>query len=101
MLVFTFSGSELSTRGIVLAIVSGALASGLGYAAWYAALVGLRSTQAAVLQLLVPVIAAAGGVVFAGESISAHLLLSSVLVLGGILTVTLGRYYFLQRQVIR
>ena len=101
LLVFTFSGSELSMRGIVLAIVSGALASGLGYAAWYAALAGLSSTQAAVLQLLVPVIAAAGGVVFAGESITLHLLLSSLLVLGGILTVILGKYYFLQRRVVR
>ena len=62
---------------------------------------GLSSTQAAVLQLLVPVIAAVGGVVFAGESISLHFVLSSLLILGGILTVTRGRYYFLQRRVIR
>ena len=101
LLAFTFSGAEYSTQGILLAIVSGALASGLGYAVWYAALAGLSSTLAAVVQLLVPVIAAAGGVIFAGESISLHFVLSSLLILGGILTVTLGRYYFLQRRVIR
>lgn len=78
-------------KGILLAIASGALTSGLGYALWYAALRGLSTTQAAVIQLLVPVIAAVGGVLFAGELISVRLVYSSVLVLGGIMLLTLAK----------
>ena len=55
---------HLSSRGIILAVLSGALASGVGYTVWYAALKYHTSTRAAVLQLAVPVIAAAGGVIF-------------------------------------
>lgn len=83
--------AHLSTQGVLLAISSGAVTSGIGYAIWYAALGGLTATQAAVLQLLVPVISALGGVIFSGEAISQRLVIASVLVLGGILTVILGR----------
>jgi drug/metabolite transporter (DMT)-like permease len=71
-------------RGIVFAIASGAVASGLGYVAWYAALRGLTATRAAVLQLSVPVLAAAGGVIFLTEPISLRLIVSAMLVMGGI-----------------
>jgi drug/metabolite transporter (DMT)-like permease len=86
-----FGDAVLSLQGIILAILSGALASGVGYAIWYAALKDLTTTQAAVVQLLVPVIAAAGGVLFISESITNRLIISAVLVLGGILLVILGR----------
>lgn len=82
---------NLDQQGVLLAITSGAVTSGIGYAIWYAALNGLSTTQAAVIQLLVPVIAAVGGVVFAGELISLRLLLAAALVLGGVLVVILGR----------
>jgi drug/metabolite transporter (DMT)-like permease len=78
-------------RGALLAVVSGALASGLGYAIWYAALRGLNATRAATVQLSVPVIAALGGVVFLGEPITLRLSLASGAVLGGIALVLLGR----------
>jgi len=70
--------------GLLLAIVSGALASGLGYAVWYAALPGLSATQAAVAQLSVPPLATLGAVTFLGESLSYRLLLSGAAILGGI-----------------
>ncbi|TQV82661.1 DMT family transporter [Exilibacterium tricleocarpae] len=92
----TFQYANLSREGILLAVLSGGIASGLGYAVWYIALGGLLVTQAAVVQLIVPVIAAVGGVLFANEVISLRLLLSSIMILGGILTVILGKHYFSQ-----
>ncbi|HET9950317.1 MAG TPA: DMT family transporter [Candidatus Eisenbacteria bacterium] len=70
--------------GAWLAVASGALASGLGYVLWYAALRGLTAMRAAVVQLSVPVLAAAGGVLFLAESITARLVLAAAMVLGGI-----------------
>ena len=87
---------HVSSSGIMLAILSGAIASGVGYFVWYIALAGLSVTQAAVLQLFVPIIAALGGVIFTSELITVRLIESSALVLGGILMVILGRYYFVQ-----
>ena len=77
--------------GIIAAVASGALASGLGYVTWYAALRGLTATRAAVVQLLVPILAALGGVLFLAETISARLVVASVMVLGGIALTLLRR----------
>jgi drug/metabolite transporter (DMT)-like permease len=80
---------RVSTRGLVLAIVCGALTSGLGYVAWYSAVRRLTATRASVLQLAVPVLAAAGGVAFLAEPVSLRLAAAAVLVIGGIaLTLT-------------
>jgi drug/metabolite transporter (DMT)-like permease len=76
--------TRLSPAGLWLALASGAIASGLGYAVWYAALRGLTATRAAIVQLSAPPLAAAGAVVFLDESFSLRLLLASVLILGGI-----------------
>jgi len=75
---------HLSTRGVVLAVLSGGLASGLGYVVWYAALRGLTTTRAGLVQLLVPVLAAWGGVLLLGEALTSRLLLAGGLILGGI-----------------
>jgi drug/metabolite transporter (DMT)-like permease len=83
--------TQLDLRGIVFAVLSGALASGMGYAIWYAALRGLTATRAAVVQLSVPVIAALGGVVILGERITLRLAISAVAVLGGIALFVLER----------
>jgi drug/metabolite transporter (DMT)-like permease len=84
--------TRLSPTGVGLALASGAVASGLGYAVWYAALRGLTATRAAIVQLSVPPLAGAGAVAFLGESFSLRLLVASVLVLGGIaLAVTVHR----------
>lgn len=77
----------LSWAGIYLAIASGALASGLGYVIWYAALPYLAPTIAATVQLSVPIIAAIGGVVLVAEPLSFRLLIASILTLGGIALV--------------
>ncbi|MEH6624831.1 MAG: DMT family transporter [Motiliproteus sp.] len=83
--------SDLSSHGIVLAMLSGGLASGIGYSIWYTALRGLSSSSAAVLQLLVPVIAAIGGVIFVGEELTLSLAVSATLILGGVALVIAGR----------
>lgn len=83
--------SHVTGSGVMLAVLSGALASGLGYTAWYLALAGLSISQAAVLQLLVPVIAAVGGVFIVSEAFTINLLISSAIILGGIATVLYGR----------
>lgn len=75
---------QVSVTGIVLALASGALASGLGYVIWFAALRGLTMTRAATVQLSVPVIAAFGGVIFLSELLTTRLVLASAAVLGGI-----------------
>ena len=96
--IIAFTYLQLSPFGITMAVLSGALASGVGYTIWYIALGGLSRTQAAVVQLSVPVIAAMGGIVFASEMLTKRLILSSVLILSGILMVVLGRYYFVQAK---
>lgn len=73
--------------GVVLALTSGALTSGIGYAIWYAALPALRAATAATVQLSVPVITSLGGVLLLGEGLSLRLLLASVAILGGIALV--------------
>ena len=77
--------------GAVYAVLSGALASGLGYAIWYTALPHLRATSAATVQLSVPVLAAAGGVLLLGEPITWRFFFAAVAVLGGIALVIVPR----------
>lgn len=87
----TLFNAQLSVEGVILAATSGAIASGIGYSIWYAALRGLSALQAAVLQLLVPVIATAGGLLFANESLSYEFIMASLMILGGILIVIAGK----------
>jgi drug/metabolite transporter (DMT)-like permease len=82
--------ARFDLAGAGYAFLSGALASGVGYAIWYAALPFLKSATAATVQLSVPVIAAAGGIVFLGEPVTLRLLAASVAILGGIALVVLG-----------
>jgi drug/metabolite transporter (DMT)-like permease len=77
--------------GAIYALLSGAIASGLGYAVWYTALRGLSGTSAAAVQLSVPAIAAIGGVMLLGESLTLRLVLASVAILGGIGLVVVQR----------
>jgi drug/metabolite transporter (DMT)-like permease len=82
---------QLSARGLLLAVASGSVASGLGYVTWYAALRGLTSTRAATVQLSVPVIAAVGGVLMLAEPVTLRLVLASTATLGGVALVLLQR----------
>ncbi len=86
-----FAQINLSTRGIVLAVLSGAVASGVGYTVWYLVLKHHTATQAAVLQLAVPVIAAFGGVLLLSEVLNARLMIASALILGGIAMTIFAR----------
>jgi len=89
--LLTFAGARVDPAGVLYAIASGALASGLGYAIWYTALPGLTATKAATIQLSVPVIAAIAAVMLLGESITPRLVASSAAILGGIALVVLAK----------
>lgn len=80
----TLSHAHLSVRGALLAAASGVIASGIGYAAWFAALRKLTAFRAAALQLTVPVIAAVGGILLLSERLTPRLLIASALILGGV-----------------
>lgn len=82
---------KITANGILFAVLSGAIASGIGYSVWYAALKYHTATRAAILQLSVPVIAAVGGLIFLSELISLRLIIAGSLILGGIGLVVLGR----------
>lgn len=83
--LITNSSVSISWPGALLAIASGALASGVGYVVWYRALRVLSTSQASTAQLLVPVLAALGGVLILSEVLTTRLVLSSLLILGGVL----------------
>lgn len=78
------SGLEASFTGVLLAVICGAVTSGLGYALWYSILIKMEGTTAAVVQLSVPVIAILAGAVVLGESVTPTVVAAAVLVLGGI-----------------
>jgi drug/metabolite transporter (DMT)-like permease len=78
------SPATASASGVLLAAASGGITSGLGYAVWYRALRGLTATQAAILQLSVPVLAAAGAVAWLDETVNPRLAIAAVAVLGGV-----------------
>ncbi len=84
---------HLTNQGILLAVLSGAIASGIGYSVWYAALKYHTATRAAILQLSVPVLAAVGGAIFLSELVSMRLIAATALILGGIGLANFGREY--------
>lgn len=85
--VLGHQGASVDATGLALAVASGAVTSGIGYAIWYSALPSLKTTQAATVQLSVPVLAALGGTAFLNEAITLRFVLASVAILGGILLV--------------
>lgn len=90
-IIVAMSTAHLSRAGLLYAIASGALASGVGYSIWYAALPRLTATNAAIVQLSVPVIAAAGGIAFLGEKPTLRLLLATITILSGVALAVLAR----------
>ena len=89
--VLMFKHTSLDSTGLFYAVSSGALASGIGYAIWYTALPALKATNAATVQLSVPVISALGGIVFLGELMTLRLVLASAAILGGIALVIIEK----------
>jgi drug/metabolite transporter (DMT)-like permease len=94
-----FSKVSVTPTGIILAAISGSIASGLGYAAWYTALPKLKAITAANLQLTVPAIAALGGALLFHETITLRLMISAAMVLGGVALATAGRAQQITRGV--
>lgn len=84
VLAVTFNSIQISSSGALLAILSGAITSGVGYVIWYAALKHMKTIQAALVQLSVPAIAAIGGVILLDEALNSRLVLSAGMILGGI-----------------
>lgn len=84
-------GVVVTGRGALLGSVSGAIASGVGYTLWYLALPSLTAFQAALLQLMVPVLTAAAAIPLLGEHVSERLIWASVLVLGGVAVAALAK----------
>ncbi|MEL7165871.1 MAG: DMT family transporter [Pseudomonadota bacterium] len=93
LLLILLAGPALyaAPSGVALAMLSGAVTSGLGYALWYAVLPQLAAQSAAVVQLSVPVIAMAGGAALLGERVGLELVVAAVLVLGGIAVAITGK----------
>ena len=89
--VLTIPEMQITRAGIVLAILSGAVTSGVGYVIWYAALNYISAIQAALVQLSVPAIAAAGGAIMLAEPLSGRLMIAGLLILGGICVAVIGR----------
>lgn len=87
----TLNTASIDLAGTAYAIASGAIASGMGYAIWYTALRGLAATTAATVQLSVPVIAALGGILLLGETLTLRLVIASIAILGGIALVVLQK----------
>jgi drug/metabolite transporter (DMT)-like permease len=81
---FVVEHPHLSTTGVAAAIASGGVTSGIGYVIWYRALSRLTAVQAASVQLTVPVIAAAGGILFLSERLTLRVVGAAALILGGI-----------------
>lgn len=88
----TWSAAGADRTGLLLAVTSGAIASGLGYSLWYAALPSLSATQAAIAQLIVPVLTAAAAAVLLDEAVTLRLVASgSAIMLGVLLALVAGR----------
>ena len=82
---------RFDSLGVVYAVISGAITSGLGYVIWYSALTGLKAASAATVQLSVPVLAATGGILLLHEPITLRYAIASIAVLGGILLVLIEK----------
>jgi len=89
--ILSFGSAAIEPYGVALAIVSGAITSGLGYAVWYQALPLLSATRAASVQLSVPAIAAIGGVLILSEPVTLRLVVATILLIGGISLVLWNR----------
>jgi drug/metabolite transporter (DMT)-like permease len=85
--LLTLPWLKLDASGVLYAVLSGALASALGYVIWYRVLREMSAITASTVQLSAPVIAAVGGIILLDETLSLNLLFASTLILGGIALV--------------
>ena len=92
--------STISMTGVILAVASGAIASGIGYSIWYMAMPLLKTTQSAVVQLCVPVLAAIMGVVFLSEQLTLEFIIASSVILGAVLVFVLNKNQVKNKRLI-
>ncbi len=90
--------TRFDRAGLIYAVLSGAIASGLGYVVWYMALPGLKAASAATVQLSVPILAATAGILLLGEPLSLRFIFASCAVLGGIALVLISPRVILGRN---
>ena len=83
--------TDISMKGVILGAASGAIASGIGYSIWYVAMPLLKTTQSAVVQLCVPILAAIMGVVFLSEQLILEFVIASLVILGAVLVFVLNK----------
>ncbi len=88
---FIIDTQQVTWAGVGWAVISGALASALGYVIWYQALEHLSMLKASIVQLSVPVLSVIGGLIWLSEPVTWPLVISSALVLGGIALVFKAR----------
>jgi len=88
--IFFLDSQNYNQTGVILALTSGIITSGIAYIIWYRALALLSTTKAAILQLLVPPLASLGGVLFISEQFTTRLLIASILILGGVILSVLN-----------
>jgi drug/metabolite transporter (DMT)-like permease len=98
VVVFCSATLSVTSKGILWALLSGSVCSGIGYVVWYGALAGLTATRAAAVQLSVPVIAALGGVVFLSEVLTLRLSIAAAAILGGVAIAVWNRQPVMRRQ---
>ena len=89
--VSAFSFVYIEISGVILALLSGTITSAIGYILWYKALRGLTITRASIVQLVVPILAAFGGVVFLAEQVSIRLVIASAFILGGVAIAVINK----------
>lgn len=91
LLVALLAQVNIDTFGALMAIGSGVITSAIGYAIWYMALPNISQTQAAIVQLTVPVIAGVGGTLFSGEVWTLRFAIAATLILGGVAIAILAK----------
>ena len=84
--------TEMTTKGVLLALTSGVVTSGLGYVIWYMALKDLTAIRAGIAQLTVPVIAAIGGMIFISEPMTWRFTITALVILGGVGVATMTKH---------
>ena len=91
VIFFAIPEIKMTTKGIMLALTSGVVTSGLGYVIWYMALKDLTAIRAGIAQLTVPVIAAIGGMIFISEPMTWRFTITALVILGGVGVATMTR----------
>jgi drug/metabolite transporter (DMT)-like permease len=91
LVAIIYAHGRIESAGLLLAICSGALTSGLGYVIWYIAIAQLTALRAALVQLSVPAITALGGVLLLAEPLDLRVALSGTAIIGGVMVALLGK----------